>query len=136
MTWPKLLLCVFILAGAPKTSAQTDTAYFSLADCIRLAQINGPLGTIARRAYEAKQFRYDSFSATFLPQLSLQGDIPGYYRSINSIILPDGTTVFTPQSQASSSLNLALSQKIPFIGADLSLVSGLNRIDLLESHTQ
>jgi len=130
------LLCLFVLLGGFRTSAQTDTTRLTLSECIRIAQTSGPLGVMARRAFESKKYRYDSFSATFLPQLSLQGDIPGYYRSINSVVLPDGSTIFTPQSQASSSLNLVLSQKIPFTGADLSLVSGLNRIDLLETHSQ
>ncbi len=130
---PAFLVLVLLITVNPAARAQSDTAFLTLHECIRLAQTNGPLGVVARRAYETKQHAYDSFSATFLPQLTLQGDLPGYYRSINSIILPDGTSIFAAQSQASSSLNLALSQKIPFTGADLSFVSGLNRIDLLES---
>jgi outer membrane protein len=126
---------LFFLNG-PSLKAQTDTLFLSLADCIRMAQINGPPGAVARHAYEAKARRYDAFTATFYPQLSLRGDLPGYYRSINTIVLPDGTTSFTPQSLASSSLSLVLAQKIPFTGGELSFISGLNRIDLLDSHTQ
>jgi len=131
---------LFAICGAraqqEAVPAPADTIALTLADCIRMAQMKGPPGMAARLSYEAKKFRYDSFTASFLPQLSLRGDLPGYYRSINTVILPDGTSIFTPQSQASSSVDLVLSQKIPFTGADLSLSSGLNRIDILDSHSQ
>jgi outer membrane protein TolC len=88
---------------------------------------------MARSAFEGKQSTHQSFTATFYPQLTLQGDVPAYTHSINPIVLPDGTTIFTPQSEANASLNLGLTQKIPFTGGQLSLLSGLNRIDLMES---
>ena len=118
------------------TLAQNDTTYLSLHDCIRLARANGPLGTIARSAYDSKLATNRSFLASYLPQLSLRGDVPGYYSSINAITLPDGTLIFTPQSQASSTMSLSLSQKIPFTGGQLSLSSGLNRIDLMDTKSQ
>jgi len=117
-------------------TAQVRTTSLTLQDCIRLARANGPLGVMARSAFENKEATYRSFSATNYPQLSLQGDVPGYYHSINPIVMPDGSTIFTPQSEASSSLNLGLTQKIPFTGGQLSLLSGLNRIDLLDSRSQ
>jgi outer membrane protein TolC len=132
-----LLLSIASLIFWVVTSvAQVDTTYLTLQDCIRLARANGPLGVIARNTYDSRQSGYRSFSATYLPQLSLQGDVPGFYRSITPIILPDGSTVFTPQSQASSSLSLAITQKIPLTGGQLSVLSGLNRIDLVDSKSQ
>ncbi|MCX6138564.1 MAG: TolC family protein [Ignavibacteriales bacterium] len=108
----------------------------SLFDCIRTAQESGPLGNIARRSYESRQFGYESFMATLYPQLSMQGDVPGYYHSINSITLPDGSTVFAPQSQATSAASISLSQAIPFTGGQFSVSSGINRIDLLDTKSQ
>lgn len=131
-----LPFCILLLFGTLEALAQTDTTYLTLRDCIRLARANGPLAAMAHHAYESKQSSYRSFSATLYPQLTLQGDVPGFYRSITPIILPDGSTVFTPQSQANSSLSLSVSQKIPFTGGELSVSSGLNRIDLLESKSQ
>ncbi|MCX6143087.1 MAG: TolC family protein [Ignavibacteriales bacterium] len=133
---PHLLLGVLLLTGASRSEAQVDTTYLSLHDCIRLARANGPLGMMARNAYDNKQASYRSFTATYYPQLSLSGDVPGYYRSINAITLPDGSTIFTPQSQASSRVSLSLSQKIPFTGGQLFLSSGLNRIDLMDPTSQ
>ncbi len=133
----KTLLIVVALQflNAFDMSAQVEKGYLTLHDCIRLARANGPLGVMARNTFESKHSAYRSFTATFYPQLALQGDVPGYAHSINPIVLPDGTTIFTPQSEASSSLNLGLTQKIPFTGGQLMLLSGLNRIDLMESRS-
>jgi outer membrane protein TolC len=123
---------IIMISGTAAASTPADTLRLTLRDCIRMAQEQGPLGAIAQHKYEAKKSRYASFRAGFYPQLSLQGDVPGYYSAINPIVLPDGTTVFTPQREASSSVNLGLTQKIPFTGGQLSLQSGLNRIDLMD----
>jgi outer membrane protein TolC len=131
-----LPLTLLLFAGTFRATAQKDTTYLTLTECIHLARANGPLAAMALKSFESKQSTYRSYSATMYPQLNLQGDVPGFYRSITPITLPDGSIVFTPQSQASSSLNLSISQKIPFTGGDLSLSSGLNRIDLLETKSQ
>jgi outer membrane protein TolC len=130
---PLLMLIALPCLCALHAPAQVESVALTLQDCIRLARANGPLGVIARSGFASKQSTYRSFTATFYPQLSLRGDVPGYSRSINPIVLPDGTTMFTLQSEASSSVNLGLTQLIPMTGGQLSLFSGLNRIDLLES---
>jgi outer membrane protein TolC len=131
-----LTLALLLTLNACTISAQVPLVALTLKECIRLARANGPLGVMAQSTFDSRQSSYRSFSATNYPQLSLQGDLPGYYRSINPIVLPDGSTIFTPQSQASSSLNLGLTQRIPFTGGQMSLVSGVNRIDLMDSKTQ
>lgn len=130
-----LILAVLQLPNAYDMSAQAERTPLTLLDCIRLARANGPLGVMARSAFDSKQSAYHAFTATFYPQLTLEGDMPGYTHSINPIVLPDGTTIFTPQSEANASLNLGLSQKIPLTGGRLSLLSGLNRIDLMETRS-
>jgi outer membrane protein TolC len=134
----RFLFGVFILAVSCRPSivvAQADTLRLTLPDCIRLAGEHGPLGVMAKNAYASKQASHRSFTSTFYPQLTMQGNVPGYTHSINPIVLPDGTTIFTPQSEANASVNVGITQKIPFTGGALSLMSGLNRIDLLESRT-
>jgi outer membrane protein TolC len=126
-------LAVLLCAGRPQAPAQTDTTYLTLEECIAIARDSGPGAAMARRAFDAARGRHRSVTASFLPQLSLQADAPGYYRSINSITLPDGTVIFSPQSQATSSVNLSLSQSIPFTGGNLTFLSGLDRIDILDT---
>jgi outer membrane protein TolC len=133
---PRIFLSALLYSWVACASAQTDTTYLSLHDCIRLARANGPLGSMARSTFDSKEAANKAFVATYYPQLSLTGDVPGYYRSINAITLPDGSTIFTPQSQASSRVGLSLSQKIPFTGGQLFLSSALNRIDLMDPTSQ
>ena len=116
-------------------SAQQDTLTLTLNSCVQTALHGGPAVTIARELFTSQTESYSSFRSLLYPQLSLQGQAPGFFRSITSVIQPDGTTKFTPQSQASSTLNLALSQQIPFTGGELQISTGLNRIDLLESNS-
>lgn len=132
----RCVLVAFLSVAAGMAVAQEDTVTLTLQQCIRQARENGPSGAMARNAYESKESFYHSFTAANYPQLSLSGEVPGYARSINPIILPDGTTAFTPQSQASSSLSLSLIQRIPITGGEFSLSSGLNRIDLMETKSQ
>jgi outer membrane protein TolC len=129
----RILLLLFLYP--PGSPAQSDTLRLTLPDCIRLAAEQGPFGIMARNAFVSKAASHRSFTASFYPQLSLQGNVPGYTHAINPIVLPDGTTIFAPQSEANASLDFGLTQKIPFTGGSLSLTSGLNRIDLLESRT-
>jgi outer membrane protein len=130
------LLAFFLLFHGARASSQSDSTMLTLQECIQRAREHGPLCQMAWNAFESQRAAYRSFLAGFYPQLSLQGEVPGYTRSINPIVLPDGSTVFTPQSEASSSLNLSLSQKIPLTGGQLFLSSGLNRIDLIESKSK
>ena len=128
-------MLALLAAGTARLAAQSDTTWLTLHDCVRMAREQGPLGSMAMSAWEGKESAYRSFIRGFLPQLSLQGDAPGYTHSINPVVLPDGTTMFIPQSEASSTASLALTQKIPFTGGQLSVLSGLNRIDIMESRT-
>ena len=132
----RLTLAVPLILNAFMTSAQVQPLALTLRECIRLARANGPLGVMAQSTFENKRSAYESFAATHYPQLSLQGDVPGYYRSINPIVLPDGSTIFSAQKQASSSLSLGLTQRIPVTGGQMSLTSGVNRIDLIDLRTQ
>lgn len=124
-----------IILPAASAMAQTDTLALTLDACVSTALRGGPAVTVARELFISQTESYNSFRSTLYPQLSLQGQAPGYVRSISSIVQPDGTTIFTPQSQASSTMNLSLSQQIPFTGGELQISSGLNRIDLFESNS-
>ncbi|MCA9764604.1 MAG: TolC family protein, partial [Gemmatimonadetes bacterium] len=61
-----------------------------------------------------------------LPQLSLNGTVPAYNRSIIEVLQPDGSTLFRPQDQTNANLNVRLSQRLP-TGGDLFVQSTLSR---------
>lgn len=138
MTHPfhKQIIVLIVLCAGPAIAQQPHSdLVVTLIDCIRMGQLNGPLAGMARSAYSNKKHNYRSYTAGFYPQLSLVGDVPQYIRSINSITQPDGSNTFLLQRQAESSLSLALSQDIPWTGTEISLFSGLNRLDNLETRT-
>lgn len=131
----KIFLLSFVVWTILHAQKSPDRLVLTLTDCIKMGQMNGPFAGMARSAYSNKKHRYHSYSAGFYPQLSLVGDAPQYIRSINSITQPDGSNSFLLQRQAQSSLSVALSQEIPWTGTELSLFSGLNRLDNLETKT-
>ncbi|MCU0454433.1 MAG: TolC family protein [Bacteroidetes bacterium] len=120
-----------LLSIAAVAAAQVDT--LTLEGAIQRALRDGPSVVVARETFTARRANHESFQAGLLPQISLQGQAPGYFRSISSVVQPDGSTVFAPQSQANATLGLTVSQALPWTGGELSLSSSLNRIDLLES---
>ncbi len=129
-------VCILLfLMGPAIVPAQPVPMTLTLDGAISMALEKGPAIVVAREDYNASVASYNSFRSSLYPQLRLDGTAPGYARSITPVVQPDGTTLFTPQSQASSTLSLSLSQQIPFTGGVLSVSSGLNRIDLLESNS-
>ncbi len=130
---PAILMCLALAAGTG--FGQRDTVSLTLSSCIRTALQGGPSLKIAQEMFTSQRESYDSFRSLLYPQLSLQGQVPGFYRSISSVVQPDGTTKFYPQSQASSTVSLSLSQQIPFTGGELQIATGLNRVDLLETNS-
>lgn len=133
MTWKTIIFSFLLYTGL---SAQSnDTLVLTLTECIRMGQENGPMSAMARTAYQAKKSRYKAFTSGFLPQLSLVADAPQFIRSINSITQPDGSNTFLLQRQAQSSLSLSLSQRLPWTNTDISVYSGLHRLDNLETNS-
>lgn len=127
-----VLLAALLSAVGSASIAQVDS--LTLEEAIQRALRDGPAVAVARQTYAARRAGYESFQAGLLPRVSVQGQAPGYFRSITSVIQPDGSTVFAPQSQTNATLGLSVTQPIPWTGGELSLGSSLQRIDLLESH--
>jgi len=117
------------LAAAPVVAqAPLTQAPLSLAQVVEKAQLQGLQSHANLATLEAARQRDRSFGARLLPQLSLTGLTPNYNRSIISVMQPDGTTLFKPQQQTDGSLNLSLTQKLPFTGGDLVISSALSQL--------
>jgi len=101
----------------------------SLSDALKLAKVQSLDQKIAYNISQSAYWIYQSYKAGFLPKLSLSGNLPDYYRSINPITLPDGQNQFIGQNVSNASLYLNLTQNIPATGGTLSIGSSLLRID-------
>jgi outer membrane protein TolC len=119
-------LTSFCAAGAqaPSTKAMT------LREAVDLAQRQGLQARAAIASRDAARRRDRAFGARRLPQLALTSDLPAYNRAIIAVTQPDGSTLFRPQQQTNASLNLAMTQKLPFTGGDLFMSSSLARLDV------
>jgi outer membrane protein TolC len=118
--------------AAQETSPAAD-APLTLDQVIERAQREGHSALAAGRQLEAARLRYGAFGANLLPRISLSGHAPRYNKSISPVVQPDGATVFVPRGEMETSLNLTMSQPIPFLGARVFASSAINRIDPLSA---
>lgn len=110
--------------------AQTPAVTYTLEAAIARAQHDGLQAQAAQSTWDAARFRDGVFRSGLLPQLSLAGTLPSYNRSIIQVVQPDGSTLFRPQDQTNTTMNLTLSQKLPGTGGDLFVSSSLARLSL------
>ena len=113
--------------------AQADTLVLSLESLVRLAQGEAPGMQIARTSFSNDYWRYQSILADFKPQIGLAAVLPNLNRSIDAIVLPDGSERFINRSLMSNFAGLNLGQNIPLTGGRVSASSGLRRLDIFET---
>jgi len=124
-----LALGAFVL---PTVAAQgpPPPQTLTLQEAIALAQQRGHLARAVRAAREAARYGHHSYRSGLLPQLSVDGTVPAYNKSIIPVLRDDGSTEFVPQEQTAASLTLTLSQKLPITGGDLFVSSALARLNV------
>lgn len=130
--FPFCLVMLFLsVCLVPESACAQDTLKLSLQDIVSLSKENTPDVALARTRLSNNFWRYQSFKADFKPQLTISGNVPVLNRSISAITLPDGTDAFIRRSLTSSSLQLSLSQNIPFTGGRVFANTSLSWINLL-----
>ena len=88
----------------------------------------------ARHTLLSAHWSYKSYRANYLPKVTLTSD-PYLNRAINRITMSDGTERFVEQNLLNTDVSLSISQNIPWTGGSLSVISSLQRIDLLGNDT-
>lgn len=119
------LIALALASAAPLAAQQPLT----LQDAINMAQKQGPSAQIARSVRDAARSRNDAFNAGLLPQVMLTGDAANLTHGINAIQQNDGSIQYLNQSQNTSTLGLAVAQKIPLTGGTLAFGSQASRFD-------
>lgn len=112
---------VFFLSTA--TFAQQT---FTLEDIIERAKTQSPSSKWAETRKENRFWAYRSFRTGYNPQLRLEGDLPVYYKRVNTIIQQDGSIRYIPVQQTNNQVSLGLFQPIAFTGGEISANSGLS----------
>jgi len=123
----KINLILFLLITINTSRAQVQK--LTLLKAIDFAKSNSIEAKSALNNAKYAFWNYKGYNATFLPKLSLQGTLPDYYRTINTLTQPNGEIRFIGQNVANSSLSFNLMQNIRSTGGQLTLGSNLSRID-------
>ena len=127
----KIVLSVFLLFIYFKGVAQRN---LSLDEALFLMRENSLEFKSIQRNARIEKVQYAIYKNSFLPRVDLNVSLPTYSRAINSITQPNGENTFIEQSQANSTFDFNISQKIPLTGGTLILNSSINRLDLISSN--
>ncbi|MDX1665869.1 MAG: TolC family protein [Saprospiraceae bacterium] len=125
-----LSIALILLWPGRKMHAQIDTLLLKLEDVVNIAQSESPEIQIAETAMKNSYWQFQSFLADFRPQINLQATLPNLNRSIDPIVLPDGSEVFISRALMRNSLGITLSQDIPLTGGSVFARTRLQRIDV------
>ncbi|TGV04706.1 TolC family protein [Flavivirga rizhaonensis] len=126
--WSLFLGCIPITATAQK---MPDTLYLSLKQTIEIAIDNSPSVLQAKTQKETSYWDWKTFKSDYLPQLSLDGNLPNFSKDNLPITQPDGSIDFLSVNNINSRVGLSLNQEIPLTGGSISVNSSLARFDNL-----
>jgi outer membrane protein TolC len=121
------------LAGAllaPALPAVAQQTPLTLHQTVALAETQGMAALAARQTLAAAEARDHAYGDRLLPQIVLAGSVPNYSHQIVNVVQPDGSQLFTPLQQTTSSLGLSVLQSLPFSGGNLSVTSSLQQFRL------
>ncbi len=116
--------------------SQENKVNLSLEEVIRIAQVQSPDALIAKHRFRGSYWAFKTYQAGYKPSLSLSGILPDFSRSIDVITQGDGSEVFLERQIARTSMNMSLSQNIPFTGGQIYMSSSLQRIDNIGDSTE
>lgn len=103
-----------------------ETKVLTLDEVIKLAEEQSPYALIAKHRFRASYWQYRTFTAEYLPGLTLTGNLPDYstaYSRVWNSVTEQYDYASTNILQTSGSL--ALAQNIGLTGGSISLVSDL-----------
>ncbi|MBF9254520.1 TolC family protein [Pontibacter sp. 172403-2] len=109
--------------------AQPATRQLRLQEIIALAQEQSAVAKQAQTTRETSYWQWRSFKSDYKPQLSLEGVLPDFSRSITPVTQPDGTLEFRPVSINNAELGLTLSQAVGPTGGTIFVTSLMQRFD-------
>lgn len=126
----KVVLVTLIITTQVVMIHSQLTGKLSLMQAIEIGKERSLRATENGLIYEAQKYTFKSARASLYTNFSLNGNLPGLNRQINSITQPNGSILFVPTSQALSNVNFIANQPIPVLGGNFWIGSNLGRIDL------
>jgi outer membrane protein TolC len=100
-------------------STGADTTRLTLQQVVDMAKSNSIAAKQATTVRETKYWQWRTFKSNYQPQLSLSGNLPGYSKTTQQVLQPDGTILFQPVHNDNSSLQLNFSQGLTATGGTI-----------------
>jgi outer membrane protein len=123
----KKSLLLLILITSLTGYAQQDTVRLTLVQAIELARQNSIAAKQAIVVRETKFWEWRTYKSNYNPQLALSGILPGYSKSYQQVLQPNGTVLFQPIHNDNSSLQMDFSQTITKTGGTIYGTTQLQR---------
>lgn len=130
-TFLLIISCCLLLS----ISAQQSVS-LSLNEAIEVAQSDSPDAKVASSQLNNSKWRNVAFYAGFKPQLRFNATLPSLNRQIDAITLPDGSVQFINRSFMNNTVGISLFQQIRQTGGNITVGTGLNRLDLFKTESQ
>ncbi len=128
---PYKFIAPILLLGMAVPGYAQHVEPLSLDAALAMALSKSELAKSIRADYLTDFWNFESTKADLLPQVSLSGRLPNYFRTINPITQPDGTVKLIAQSQLNSRVGLDLEQNIMATGGRVFMSSGLSQYSIL-----
>lgn len=128
-----IFLFIFFMCDIFTIKAQQK---LSLLEVIDLAKTKSPRSLLASNIKKNRFWQYKTYLSNYNPQLVLTGTLPNLNRSIQPIVLPDGTQAFVNRSFINNDLQLGITQNVAATGGTFSVSTALSRIDILGTNNQ
>ncbi len=106
--------------------ASQQKMILSLQEAVGVARGQSLLARQIEADYSSYVHRYRSFKASLKPQLSLDGTLPSYDRSLLNIVQPDGSYKVQSVRRSLLGSNLTITQNIFWTGGNIYVSSGAN----------
>lgn len=126
--YSKILISGFFSLILSASHGQEVTTY-TLGEMVNRAKEISPASLSIKTKKENRYWQYRLFRSNYNPQLRLNGTLPSYAQSFNSITQPDGSIEFLEVQQNLLDLELGLQQVIAPTGGVISVNSSTNRFD-------
>ncbi|MCC5928503.1 MAG: TolC family protein [Cyclobacteriaceae bacterium] len=123
-----LYACLFLLFFQSNLLAQS-TGQYTLKEIIRIAREQSISSKRAETTKENRYWQYRTFRSVYQPQLSLDGTLPNFNRTVDNVQQNDGSFDFVPVSINNSIVNLRLSQAVAATNTRLFINSSVRRFD-------
>jgi len=127
MRYLYLTIILFTTCNAVLAYAGGDTVRLSLQQVVEMAKQNSIAAKQAVTVRETKYWQWRTFKSNYQPQLSLSGILPGYSKTTQQVLQPDGTIIFQPVHNDNSSLQLDFSQSITATGGTVYGTTSMQR---------